>query len=524
MKFHGSYQQYDRDSATARKREGEAKAYRFMVRVRVPGGRLTPEQYLTLDELAGSLGDGTLRITTRQTFQFHGVAKGGLKATIARINDSLLTTLATCGDVVRNVVTTPAPIADAIHARLEADARAISQAFLPWTRAYHEIWLDGEKLDLPEDEPLYGATYLPRKFKIAIATPDDNTADVLTNDLGIVALFEGERLTGYNLCLGGGQGMTHNRPATYPRLATPIAFVGPDDLLAGVEAVVRLQRDHGDRADRRHARLKYLVEEKGVAWTRKALEEAFGGPLDDPREVQGYDVPDHLGWHEQGDGLSWLGLPVASGRIGDRDDIRLRSAIRRIVADFGARPILTPGQDILLADLPPRDRIVVEAILRDHGVSLAEDLTPLARLALACPALPTCGLALTEAERIREPVVTGIEAVLARQGLSDVPIGLRITGCPNGCARPYACDIGLVGRMPGHYALFVGGDLAGTRLNTKLLEKVALADVPAVLEPLLALFARERRDGEGFGDFCHRVGIEHLRTVLDDPSRLAAAE
>lgn len=515
LKFHGTYEQYDRDTATERKQKGLEKEYQFMVRARIPGGRVMADQWLALDALADLYANGTLRITTRQGIQFHGVLKGDLKASIAGINDTLLTTFAACGDVARNVMTTPAPVRDAVHARLEADATLLSAHLLPKTRAYHELFLDGEPVTAPEEEPLYGPTYLPRKFKIALATPEDNSVDVLTNDLGIVALFEGERLQGYNLCLGGGLGMTHNKPETYPRLATPIAFVGSDDLVRGVEAVTRLYRDHGDRTNRKHARLKYVVEEKGVAWTRAALEAAYGGPLTDPRPMPRFRVRDPLGWHPHGDGRWWLGVPVASGRVADTDAVRLRTALRILFGTLVPNAVLTAQQDVLLCDIREDERDEVVRILRAHGVTLAEDLTPVARWALACPALPTCGLALSEAERVQAPMVGAIEAALERHGLLGETISVRITGCPNGCARPYAGDIGIVGRAPGLYALYVGGDFEGTRLNVKLVDKVREEDVAATLEPLFAAWAAGRDGaGEGFGDWCHRTGPAALAGLL----------
>lgn len=517
LKFHGTYEQHDRDTATSRKQRGEEKEFSFMVRVRMPGGTLTPAQYLALDALADEYGNGTLRITTREGLQFHGVIKGDLKPAIAAINRTLLTTQAACGDVVRNVTTTPAPRQDMVHRRLRDDARMLSQALLPASRAYHELFLDAaaqEELGAaPDAEPLYGPTYLPRKFKIGLAAPADNAIDVLTNDLGIIALFEGDILLGYNFALGGGLGMTHNKPATYPRLATPLAFIGPDDLRRGAEAVIALQRDWGNRADRRRARLKYLLDDEGPAWAQEKLAVYFGAPLASPRPMPKLEIPEILGWHAQGDGRFWLGVPVPSGRIEDRPGIRLRTALRSLVTRFGAAPIMTPQQDILLSNLAPDQRGAVEAVLRAHGVALAEDLTPLARWALACPALPTCGLALTEAERVRAPIVAAIEAALASHGLAEERISLRITGCPNGCTRPYAGDIGLVGRMPGHYALYVGGDFEGTRLSFKLFDKIPEADIAATLTPLFAGFAQSRQPGEGFGDFCHRLGADTLLTL-----------
>lgn len=515
LKFHGVYQGYDRDSATERKQRGDDKLWQFMVRVRIPGGRLTAEQYVALDSLADRYADGSLRITTRQSIQFHGVVKPGLKQTVAEINGALLTTLAACGDVVRTVTTVPAPIRDPVHQRLENDARRLSAHLLPKTGAYHEIWLDGEKVtreDVPD--PLYGERYLPRKFKVGLAIPEDNTIDVLTNDLAIVALFEGDWLAGYNFLLGGGHGMTHNKPETYPRLATPVAFVEPDDLLEAAAAVVRLHRDWGDRGNRRHARLKYVIAEKGEEWARDRLSADLGKPLAACRPMAEFQVPDHLGWHSQGDGRLYLGLPVPSGRIVDTKSSRRRTALREIVARFGANPILMPSQDIILSDIAPADRPEITALLRSYGVPTVADLLPVERWALACPALPTCGLALTEAERVRDDIVGAIAARLKRRGLEHERLSVRITGCPNGCARPYSGDIGIVGRLPGFYSLHVGGDFAGTRLNAAIAERLDIAGIVDVLDALFALFNEARIAGEGFGDFCHRVGRDALLQAL----------
>ena len=519
LKFHGVYQGYDRDTATELKQRGESKLWQFMVRVRIPGGRLTADQYLGLDEIAERWADGSLRITTRQSIQFHGVVKSGLKAALAEVNQSLLTTLAACGDVVRTVTTVPAPIRDPVHDRLEADAQRLSTYLLPQTGAYHEIWVDGEKWQdqaegAEQPDPLYGERYLPRKFKIGLAIPEDNTIDVLTNDLAIVPLYEGDRLAGYDFLLGGGHGMTHNNPKTYPRLATPVAFVEPEDLLEAAAAVVRLHRDYGDRGNRRHARLKYVIAENGEEWARAQLCEYLGKELEPCRPLPALSVPDHLGWHEQGDGKLYLGIPVASGRIVDSAGGQIRTALREIVARFRCDPILMPSQDIILSEIGPEDRDAITAILREHGVRLGEDMLPTERWALACPALPTCGLALTEAERVRDDIVTAIEGSLAHHGLERERLSIRITGCPNGCARPYTGDIGIVGRMPGYYALFVGGDFEGTRLNTPIADKVALREIGATFDPLFALYASDRIAGEGFGDFCHRIGLPALQRAL----------
>jgi sulfite reductase (ferredoxin) len=527
LKFHGVYQGYDRDSATERKQRGEDKIWQFMVRARIPGGRLTADQYLALDAIAGRYANGSLRITTREGIQFHGVVKAGLKSAIAEVNGAMLTTLAACGDVVRNVTTVPAPIRDAVHRRLETDARGLSTHLLPQTRAYHEIWVEGapwreDESAAEEPDPLYGERYLPRKFKMGLAIPEDNTIDVLTNDLAVVALFEADRLLGYNFLLGGGHGMTHNNPKTYPRLATPVAFIEPEDLLEAAAAVVQLHRDHGDRGNRRHARLKYVIAENGEDWARERLEEYLGKTLEPCRGMPAFAVPDHLGWHEQGDGKLYLGVPVPSGRISDGPQSLIRTALREIVERFGCDLILMPSQDIILSQIRREDRDAIEGLLREHGVRLAEEMVPAERWALACPALPTCGLALTEAERVRDDIVAAMEARLRRYGLEREPLSIRIAGCPNGCSRPYTGDIGIVGRMPGFYSVYVGGDFAGTRLNTPLADKVALREIAEVLDPLFALYASTRLDGEGFGDFCHRAGLPALQQALAETRKGAA--
>ena len=512
LKFHGSYEQFDRDTATALKQQKLEKDYQFMVRVRMPGGVLTAEQYLGLDRLADDHANGTLRITTRQGIQFHGILKGELKASIAAINHTLLTTLCACGDVVRNLMTTAAPRRDLRHDRLRADANMLSAALLPRSRGYHQIFLDEEPVaGHDETETLYGPTYLPRKFKIGLAVPEDNSADVLANDLAAIALFdEADHLLGYNIAVGGGLGMTHNRADTFPRLASPICFVGSDRLLAAVEAVIRLQRDHGDRTDRRRARLKYVVEDRGVEWVKQTLDGYYGAVLELPRPHDRLHVPDLLGWHEQGDGLWWLGVPVPSGRIQDTDAVTLRTALREVVQRYRVDPVMTAQQDVLLSNIRPEDRAAIDALLAGHGVVPATALSTFSRFALACPALPTCGLALTEAERVREPIVASLDALLRRHGLQDRRISLRITGCPNGCARSYSGDIGLVGRIPGHYAIYVGGDFDGHTLSFRLLERVPQAGLGDAFAPLFEAWATQGLPEEGFGPFCTRMGRDAL--------------
>ena len=515
LKFHGSYEQFDRDTATALKQQKLEKDYQFMVRVRMPGGMLTADQYLALDRLADSHANGTLRITTRQGIQFHGILKADLKPSIAAINETLLTTLCACGDVVRNLMTTSAPRSDARHARLRDDARMLSLALLPQSRGYYQIFLDEAPVaGFDETETLYGETYLPRKFKIGMATPEDNSADVLANDLAFIALFDDQdTLTGYNVAIGGGLGMTHNRADTFPRLATPVCFVGPDDLLAMARAVVSLHRDHGGRTDRKRARLKYVVEDHGLDWCKARLDEYLGRTLEPPRPMARLHIPELLGWHEQGDGLWWLGVPVPSGRIEDNATATLRTALREIVTQFRVDPIMTAQQDVLLSNVRPEDRDAIDAVLDRHLVVPAASLSTFARFALACPALPTCGLALTEAERVRTPIVASLEAILRRHGLENRRISLRITGCPNGCARSYAGDIGLVGRIPGHYAIYVGGDFDGHSLSFRYLERVPEARLGEAFAPLFAAWAEQGVDDEGFGAFCTRLGRDALLSL-----------
>jgi sulfite reductase beta subunit-like hemoprotein len=516
LKFHGTYEQFDRDSATARKQAGEDKDWSFMVRVRMPAGRLTAAQWLALDALAERHADATLKLTTRQGVQFHTIRRGNLRAAIAEVDRALLTTLAACGDVVRNVITSPAPIRDVVHAKLEEEARRLSSALLPRSRAHHEIFLGGAPAGEEEPDPLYGPTYLPRKFKIALAHPADNTPDLLANDLGFLAVTEGDAITGWIVTLGGGMGMTHNKPQTFPRLADPVALIGPDEVLQVAEAAVRLSRDHGDRTDRKHARLKYVLAERGAEWARRTLSADLGRELAPPPSLPRLHLPELLGWQPQGDGRFWLGVPVPGGRV----DGPLRHALREIMRRFGADPIVTPQQDVLLSNLREEDRERVEALLEKAGVTPAGRLTPLARWTLACTALPTCGQALAEGERVRGDILAQVQVAMDAHDVGQRRVSLRITGCPNGCARPYAGDIGVVGRAPGLYTLFVGGDFEGTRLSFAVADKVALERVGSTIEPLVARWARDGAEGEGFGDFCTRLGAEAARAVL--AGRLAA--
>lgn len=520
LKFHGSYQQENRDDRAARKAQGLEKGHDFMIRARIPGGILDADAYLALDDLAGRYGNGTLRATTRQGFQLHGVLKGNLKATIRAINDALLSTLAACGDVNRNVMACPAPLEDREHAHLTETALQIAEHLAPKTRAYHEIWLDGEQVAGPDEEPIYGPTYLPRKFKIGIAFPPDNCVDVYTQDIGLVAAVERGVLTGFTVLIGGGLGMTHNKPETYPRAGTPLCFASAREVLAVVEAIVTVQRDYGDRTNRRHARMKYLVEERGVAWFRGEVESRLGRTLADPREIVWTGVEDHLGWHEQTPQTSYLGLYIENGRIKDGGDVRLRSALHAVVARFRPQIRMTGQQNMLLVGIRNEDCGAVEELFASYGVAVDPRKLGLLRDAMACPAMPTCGLAVAESERALPAIVRELQNDLVELGLDQERISIRMTGCPNGCARPYMGDIGLVGRSLGLYDLFIGGDRQNTRLNTLYRSSVKAAELRAMIRTLLEVWKAGRAEGERFGDFFHRVGLQEERWLTALPVRL----
>lgn len=516
LKFHGAYEQDDRDARRVRKDAGEEPAYSFMLRAKLPGGVLTGRQYQVFDALAGRYGNGTLRVTTRQDFQLHGILKGDLKGTIAAVNATLVTTLGACGDVVRNVVTCPAPVRDRVRDEVLALATRLSSHLLPATRAYHEIWLDGERVaeenGEPAVDPLYGTRYLPRKFKIGFGYPDDNCCDVHSNDLGFLTVRDGDRLAGFNVLVGGGLGATHGKPDTYPRLASPLAFVRPGGVCRVSEAVVAVHRDYGDRSNRRHARLKYVIDDHGLPWFRARVEAHLGAPLEPPRDVDVTEIHDHLGWHEQGEGLWFHGVFVENGRIRDTPELRLRTALREIVTrvrpEIGVR--LTSQQNALLTGIAERHRTMVEEILADHGVADPARVLPVRRWAMACPALPTCGLALAESERALPGVLETLERELERLGIAGSELTVRMTGCPNGCARPYTADLAFVGRSADRYTVYVGGTMLGTRLGVAHRDLVRRADLVAAVVPLLESYRANRLPNERFGDYVHRAGLAGL--------------
>lgn len=513
LKFHGSYQQEDRDQRRERKRAGLEPAYQFMIRTKLPGGVLTPEQYRAHDDLADSHGDGTLRVTTRQGFQLYGVLKGDLRETIRTLNESFVTTLGACGDVVRNVVTCPAPVVGGLRGEVIELARHLSDELLPRTRAYHQIWVDGTQVthaDSSEYDELYGDRYLPRKFKVAFAFPKDNCTDVYSNDLGFVVVSAEDRLVGFNVLVGGGFGRTHGKAETYPRLADPLGFARPEELIELSKAVIAVQRDHGNRENRKRARLKYLIDERGLDWFREQVEHYLGRALAPPAPVEVTGTHDHLGWHRQADGRWFRGVWVENGRIKDAGNLRLRTGLRRVVDRFQPAIHLSTQHNVLLTNIAAEDRADVDALLLEHGILPPEQLRPARRHAMACPALPTCPLSLAESERVFPDVVAELEVALADLGILSEELTVRMTGCPNGCARPYTADLSFVGRSLGKYVVYVGGNMEGTRLATPYADLVRLDELIPTVRPLFERYSTERLAGERFGDFWDRIGLEPL--------------
>ncbi|MFN2568872.1 MAG: NADPH-dependent assimilatory sulfite reductase hemoprotein subunit [Candidatus Dormibacteria bacterium] len=516
LKFHGTYQQDSRDERRGRQAAGSEKAYSFMIRVAVPAGVVTADQYLALERIANQHANGTLRVTTRQGFQFHGVLKGDLKATIAGVNQELLTTIAACGDVERNVMGCSAPLADADHTAVREVAEEIARELRPQSGAYHEIWLDGEKqVSTQSEEPFYGDRYLPRKFKTAVGLSIDNCVDIYSQDVGLLTIVSDGRIQGFNLLVGGGLGMTHHKADTTARLAQPLGFVPLAHGVQAVRLVAAIFRDHGNRSDRRHARLKYLIAEWGIDKFREEFQRRASFPLTPAVPLPPLPFHDHLGRHRQPDGRAFYGVFIQSGRIADRPGHALKTALHEIISRFRPGVRLTGQQNLLLTDLDPGAIEAVELTLLRHGVTLPAELSPARRFSLACPALPTCGLAVAESERAIPGILDQFEAELESLGLSDAPLTIRMTGCPNGCARPYTADLAFVGRSVGLYNVYVGGGLAGDRLVDLYRADVHLDDLLSAMRPLLLRWAGERLENEGLGDFYQRiVGWDLPRTAV----------
>jgi sulfite reductase (ferredoxin) len=530
LKYHGSYQQDNRDHRV----KGQEKDFSFMLRTRSPGGTIPPQLYLTLDRLADTYGNGTLRATTRQGFQLHGVLKRNLKATIAEIVKNMGSTLGACGDLNRNVMAPPAPYThrpDYGYARQYANQ--IADLLTPQTGAYYEIWLDGEKAITAEEapevkaarqqqhhnillddpvEPIYGTQYMPRKFKIAVTVPGDNSVDLYSQDLSLVVITSGQgTLEGFNVYAGGGLGRTHNKEETIVRMADPIGYVAKADVYELVKAIVATQRDYGDRVTRRHARLKYLLHDWGVAKFTAKVEEYFGQKIQPLKPLPEFKYLDFLGWQDQGDGRLFLGISIQNGRIKDEGAFRLKSALKQIVTQYHLPIILTPHQNLILQDIDPNLKPEIQTLLDQHGVLTETAIDPLERLSMACPALPTCGLAITESERVLPGITQRVRELMNRLGLETEQFVIRMTGCPNGCARPYLAELGFVGITPETYQIWLGGSPAQTRMARTYQEKLPIAELETFLEPLLVYYKQSRQSQESFGDFCNRVDFEALR-------------
>jgi sulfite reductase (ferredoxin) len=530
LKFHGSYQQSDREQRAA---AGQGKAYSMMLRTRSPGGFIPPELYLTLDRLADEYGNHTLRATTRQGFQLHGILKKNLQATIAAIVNSMGSTLGACGDLNRNVMAPAAPYRNRPEYTLAREyANRIADLLTPQTGAYYEIWLDGEKSISGEphpdvvaarqrngngtivhegEEPIYGTHYMPRKFKCAVTVPGDNSVDLFSQDVSLVVIStDAGELQGFNVYAGGGLGRTHNKEGTFPRIADPIGYVDKADIYDLMKAIVATQRDYGDRSDRRHARMKYLIEDWGVEKFRTQVEQYFGQSIQPMQPTIAWKYMDFLGWQEQGDGKLFLGLSVQNGRVKDAGEFQLKQALKEIVQTFHLPMIVTASQDLVLYDIDPSQKAAIQAILTQCGIKDVEELDSLARYSMACPALPTCGLATAESERVIPSILERIRALLITVGLPEEHFIIRMTGCPNGCARPYLAELGFVGNGPDQYQIWLGADPNQTRLSTVYLEKMPIAQLEATFEPIFVYFKQSRTPDESFGDFCQRVGLEAL--------------
>jgi sulfite reductase (NADPH) hemoprotein beta-component len=518
IKFHGSYMQDDRDLRAEREHQKLEPAYSFMIRTRLPGGVVTPKQWLALSQLARTYGSGTLRLTTRQAFQLHGVIKKDLKKTMQGMNAVLIDSIAACGDVNRNVMATANPVESRLHEEVHQWAVKISEHLKPRTRAYHEIWLDGEKLAGPaEEEPLYGPVYLPRKFKTAVVVPPHNDVDIYSQDLGFIAILDDTpkgdgqppegRLLGFNLTVGGGLGTTHGEPQTFPRLADVIGFLTPEQTLEVAETVLMIQRDYGDRSDRKHARLKYTIADRGVDWFKGELFKRLGYALPPPRPFAFTTQGDRFGWLRGHDGRWHLTLRVESGRVGDRPDRPLLTGLDRIAAIHQGDFRLTANQNLIIANVPPGELMNIDRLVADFKLGTTLFTSPVRRDALACVALPTCALAMAEAERYLPDFVDRVDELLVKHGIKGTPITVRITGCPNGCARPYLAEIGLIGRAPGRYTLRLGADAVGSRLNVVYRDNIDEKAIVEALDELIGRYARARKTNERFGDFLWRVNV-----------------
>ncbi|HJQ17630.1 MAG TPA: assimilatory sulfite reductase (NADPH) hemoprotein subunit [Allosphingosinicella sp.] len=507
MKFHGIYQQDDRDIRDERRRQKLEPDFRFMIRVRLPGGICTPEQWLKIDALAREHGGDTVRLTTRQTFQFHWVLKEEVRDTIQGLHDVLLDTVAACGDDSRGVMCTADPRESAIHADLAALAKQVSDHVIPKTHAYHEIWYGAERVATSEpEEPFYGPTYLPRKFKIGFVLPPSNDIDVYTQDLGFIAIVGPNGVEGFNVSIGGGMGRTDNEPHTYPRLADVVGYIPRDRLIAATDAVMGVQRDFGNRAERARARFKYTIDDKGLDWVKGEIERRMESSFEPARPFHFTSNGDQFGWHRNDNGRFNYTLFIANGRVSNVEGCRIMDGLRAIAHVHDGVFRLTPNQNLIIADVDADGRAGIDALLAEHGLADSNAQSALRLNSIACVAMPTCGLAMAEAERYLPDLITRIDAILADNGLLEEPITIRMSGCPNGCSRPYVAEIAMTGRAPGKYNLYVGGGFHGERLNVMIRENIGEAAILEILGEQLGRFARERQPGEHFGDFVLRAG------------------
>ncbi|WP_372795003.1 assimilatory sulfite reductase (NADPH) hemoprotein subunit [Pontiella sp.] len=508
-KFHGFYQQDDRDIRDERRHQKLEPLHSFMLRARLPGGIITAEQWKAIDEISRNLTGGGIRLTTRQTFQYHGILKRNIKELIQNINKVMIDSIAACGDVNRNVLCNTNPVESELHETIYHDAVAVSKHLLPKTGAYHEIWLDREKIANYEEEvePVYGDTYLPRKFKIAIAVPPHNDVDVNGNDLSFVAIVKDGKLLGYDVLAGGGMGSTHGEADTYPQIAKNFGFIEQKDIRSIAEAFVTTQRDFGDRSNRKHARLKYTIDDLGVEEFKKHVEERSGVTFKKARPFEFTMHSDRFGWVENADGTWNLTMFIEHGRIKDYDDgPQMLQGLLKIADLHKGNFRITATQNLIVAQVAKSKKAKIEKLAIEHGL-YRKGISVLRQNSMACVALPTCALAMAEAERYLPDLITKLEGIVDKHGLSEQPIVVRMTGCPNGCARPFLAEIAFVGKAPGKYNLYLGGDGKGTRLVKLYKENIGEEEILETLEPLIEQYANERKKGEGFGDFCVRTEV-----------------
>jgi len=541
LKYHGSYMQSDRE------KRGKPKDYQFMLRLKQPAGELAPELFLLLDELSEKHGQGDLRATTRQCFQLHGVLKGNLKTVVSKIMNIGSSTVGACGDVSRNVMTTPAPFVSPAYEYAREWSKVFGHLFRPMTTAFSQIWLDGEKaatvetwgtevgekykidetmkydsgrgVVLPHDvEPIYGDRYLPRKFKIGVTVPEDNSLDIYTNDIGVVVIMDDTQteLLGFNVMVGGGMGRTHNKNTTFARAADHLGFIPKDDMMEVAKCIIAAQRDHGNRDVRANARMKYLVHTLGIDNFRALVESYYGKKIQPWREIPPWKYADWMGWWEQGDGKMFLGIHVDNGRVKDEGEFRMKTALRVITQKYMRPMVMSPTQSVLIRDIDPKDKEDIDDILREHGILPIEQVDPLARLSMACPALPLCGLAQTEAERRMPNFIERMRDLLNKMDLPDEEVLMRMTGCPNGCARPYMAELAFVGDGFNSYQVWFGGSPVLTRTSWPYMARMKEKDLEKTLEPVFAMFKEQRQMYEAFGDFTHRVGAEKIEAFCKE--------